>query len=419
MITTAIIAEFNPLHKGHEYIIKEARKQTNADCIVIVMSGNFTQRGSIAIAPKHVRANAALLCDADLVIELPFAYATNSAELFALGAVCALNSLKSVDYLVFGSESGDITSLTDAARILATESEEFKSILNEKLSSGLTFPAAREEAFISIGGDKDIFTPNNILAIEYIKAIIQTNSSIKPVTIKRLGSGYNEISYTPSDTDNSFISATAFRKLMQQSERVPDNVLPVSVTALLSSHLNTCFPIFDDDMMPLINYSLLANQYYLADYADFPKSVANRYINLKENGYDIFTDSFEELILMLKTKDMTASRISRALIHMLCGFSSVNQKRAIEIAKDNGTLPYIRVLGFSLKGQEYLGTIKKTVDTCLINSLGKAKNDLDEDGQELIEFDIASSEIYASIIYNKFGFRYTDEYRLMPILPAK
>ena len=419
MITTAIIAEFNPLHKGHEYIIREARKQTNADCIVIVMSGNFTQRGSIAIAPKHVRANAALLCGADLVIELPFAYATNSAELFALGAVCALNSLKSVDYLVFGSESGDITSLTDAARILATESEEFKSILNEKLSSGLTFPAARAEAFISIGGDKDIFTPNNILAIEYIKSIIQTNSSIKPVTIKRLGSGYNDISYVQSDETDNFISASAFRKLMQETKKLPDNVLPAPVASLLTSQFNSCFPIFDDDMMPLINYSLLANQYYLADYADFPKSVANRYINLKESGYNIFTDSFEELVLMLKTKDITASRISRALIHMLCGFSSVNQKRAIEIAKDNGALPYIRILGFSLKGQEYLGTIKKTIDACLINSLGKAKNDLDEDGQELIEFDIASSEIYAGIMYNKFGFRYTDEYRLMPILPSK
>lgn len=171
MITTAIIAEFNPLHSGHEYIIKEARRITCADCIVVVLSGGFTQRGDIAIAPKHARAAAAIACGADIVFELPFVYATSSAEFFASGAIALLNSLKKIDFLVFGTESSDISALSAAAELLIKEPPEFKAVLNSCLTSGMSFPAALGQAYSACSGTNAIFTPNNTLAIEYIKAI--------------------------------------------------------------------------------------------------------------------------------------------------------------------------------------------------------------------------------------------------------
>ena len=208
MSTTAIIAEFNPLHSGHQYIIEQARSLTNADCVVVVLSGSFTQRGDIAIAPKYVRAQAAIACGADVVIELPFAYATASAEFFASGAVTLLDSLGSIDYLVFGAECDDIAMLSTAADILLEEPPAFKQTLTSCLSSGMSFPAARARAFIDCGGTDGIFTPNNTLGIEYIKALKRLSSHMVPVAVSRMGSGYNDTEYSAV---KGFISASAFR----------------------------------------------------------------------------------------------------------------------------------------------------------------------------------------------------------------
>lgn len=414
MITTAIIAEFNPLHSGHEYIIQQARSLTNADCIVVVLSGSFTQRGDIAIAPKLVRAQAAVACGADVVIELPFAYATASAEFFASGAVTLLNSLGSIDYLVFGAECDDITLLRTAADILLEEPPAFKQTLSSCLSAGMSFPAARERAFIDCGGADGIFTPNNTLGIEYIKALKRLSSRITPVAVSRIGSGYNDTEYS---AEKGFISASAFRAAVADIESDDrlysflEATLPQPSCDALMSEYNKCFPIFNDDMSALVRYALLTNRSRLESSCDFTPALANRVQRLLDKeGNAAFSGTYEDFILRLKTRDITAARIKRAMLHLLTGFTTDDGRLSTNYLR-SGRLPYARLLALSPSGQRYIAAIKKGCDMVLINSLGKSMPLLDENARSLIHFDILASDIYASVAADKFHHTMPDEYR--------
>lgn len=414
MKTAAIIAEFNPLHNGHKYIIDKARRLTGADCIVIVMSGNFTQRGDIAIAPKAVRAAAAIACGADAVFELPFAYSTSSAEHFASASVALLNSLGGIDYLVFGAENDNIDILSAAAELLLKESDEFKKKLNEYLSRGASFPLAREYAFVSEGGSPYIFTPNNILAIEYIKALIKFCSPITPVAVKRLGLGYNDSAYSP---DKGYISATAFRNEVSSHnslsavEAFLKSTLPEGSSNRLLESYGQCFPVCNDDMYNYLRYALIQSRDKLIDYADFSPALANRINNLLEKKGNIaFEGNYEDFILKLKTKNITASRIKRALLHLLTRLSDTDMATFLGLVR-NGKLPYARLLAVSENGQHFLNHIRKDSNTCIINSLGKSISVLSDEGKQLIRYDILSSDIYASIVSGKFHYQLKDEYR--------
>lgn len=436
MTTAAIIAEFNPLHSGHEYIINEARRLTGADCIVIVLSGSFTQRGDIAIAPKRVRAAAAVACGADIVFELPFAYATSSAEFFAMGAAALLEALGGIDYLVFGAENADISMLSFSADILLDEPDIFKQTLNSCLKKGMSFPAARERAFISCGGPANIFTPNNTLAIEYIKALKNLSSSIHPVAVSRCGLGYNEEDYS---SGSGFISASAFRSRVAGlssddalnsflSETLPS----ASANLLMSSH-KASFPIYNDDMLLLLRYAIITHRTALNNYADFTDALANRVNRLLDReGCALFSGSYEDFILRLKTRDMTASRIKRAMLHLLTGYTNEAQRDAVKLlraetlsaterssgelhkrlsGKLSGKFPYARLLALSSSGQGYLSSIKKGCDATIINSLGRSMPELSESGRRLIQFDILSSDIYSAVVSAKFHHELADEYR--------
>lgn len=414
MKTAAIIAEFNPLHKGHKYIIDEARRITGADCIVIVMSGNFTQRGDIAIAPKAIRAASAIACGADIVFELPFAYSTASAEYFASGSVALLNSLGGIDYLVFGAEDDNIDKLAAAAELLLDESENFKKKLVEYMARGASFPLAREYAFISEGGDPGIFTPNNILAIEYIKALLRFCSPITPVAVRRRGLGYNDSTYSP---DKGYISASAFRSTLSALSNIHDiegflkRTLPEGSSEELIKACGQCFPVCNDDMYGYIRYALIQNRNRLTDYADFTPSLANRINNLLEKGGNkVYEGSYEDFILRIKTKEITASRIKRAMLHLLAGLSSGDMGSALELIK-NGHIPYARLLAISAKGQLFLNQVRKGINTCIINSPGKSISSLSDEGKRLIHYDILSSDIYAAIVSGKFHYMIKDEYR--------
>ena len=201
MKITGIIAEYNPFHNGHLYQIKKARELTGADYIIVVMSGNLTQRGTPALIDKYSRAQMALSGGADLVIELPACYATASAEYFAMGAISILNQLGCVDSICFGSENGNIAMLTKIANALVSESEDFVQALKNNLKNGDTYPVARNAALAeTISGitsyDTILGFPNNILGIEYIKALIRQNSSIKPYTNLRIGADYHSSFHT-------------------------------------------------------------------------------------------------------------------------------------------------------------------------------------------------------------------------------
>ncbi len=422
MITTAIIAEFNPLHSGHDHIIKEARSMTGADCMVIILSGSFTQRGDIAIAPKHARAAAALACGADVVIELPFAYATSSAEFFASGAVSILNSLNSIDYLVFGAENNELSLLDNAAGILLNEPPIFRQTLNACISSGMSFPAAREQAFISCGGTRGIFTPNNTLAIEYIKSLKKTTSAIKPLPIIRTGCGYNDRKY---NAEKGFISATAFRYNLESimngdaaGTDIDFNVnsfleasLPQKSADTLMSIYSKTFPVFNDDMFTLIRYAILMNRSHLEDFCDFTPALSNRIQRLLEKeGTSLFSGSYEDFILHIKTKEMTAARIKRAMLHLLTGYTNEAFRTAADYLH-KGCSPYVRILALSPSGQNFIGAVKKGCDTILINSLGKSMPLLDKNAQSIIHYDILASDIYSSVVAGKFGYTMPDEYR--------
>jgi len=220
MKVLGIVVEYNPFHNGHLYHLQASRASCRADCVVGVMSGNFTQRGEPAIINKWARTEMALLNGVDLVIELPCAYAMASAEYFAFGAVKLLDSLGAVDTLCFGSESGNIQKLAEVASILADEPILYKQALKTSLASGKSFPAARQEALSNylnslLGRDylsDAITSPNNILGIEYLKALIKLNSKIVPISIERKGSGYHSL-----ELSGEICSATAIRKTLAEN----------------------------------------------------------------------------------------------------------------------------------------------------------------------------------------------------------
>ncbi|MEG0377612.1 MAG: nucleotidyltransferase family protein, partial [Eubacterium sp.] len=223
MLIQAIICEYNPFHNGHAYQIKAGKTDTGSTHTLALMSGSIVQRGSFALSDKWLRAQTALLSGADLVCELPYAYAAQSAEYFAGGAIKILNALNCCDFLSFGSESGNLDSLRKIAGILAHEPPDFQKVLKDALNTGVSFPKARTIAFEALYGEhfsSYLREPNNILGIEYLKALLRTNSPITPVTIKRQGSGYHEQAIKTTTA-----SASAIRKQIKAGLAAPEQAL--------------------------------------------------------------------------------------------------------------------------------------------------------------------------------------------------
>lgn len=259
MKIAAIVAEYNPFHNGHLYQIQKAKQITDADYMIVVMSGNFTQRGTPALIDKYSRAKMALMGGADLVLELPVCYATGSAEYFASGAIALLNQLGCVDSICFGSECGDIVPLKKIAGARAHESDEYQKLLKTHLKCGCTYPVARNTALAEtldgfIPFDMILGYPNNILGIEYIKAIIRQNSTIEPFTNLRIGSDYH--SYRLADTFSSAIS-------IRQSLATQDNLemvrpqLPGAVYDIMKEDFHKTFPVFASDFSSMLNFKLI------------------------------------------------------------------------------------------------------------------------------------------------------------------
>lgn len=219
----AIICEFNPFHNGHAYLIEQAKKFSGADAVLCIMSGNFTQRGDMCILDKYVRARHAVLSGADCVIQLPSPFAVAPAEIFAKGAIKILSSIPDVSALVFGCESGNAESFKNAAKLLNEEPETFKTVLNEKLTLGESYIKSYAAAFEACGGDKNsVSNPNNVLGLEYAKAILKAKADIEILPVKRIGADYND-----SELKDNYSSASAIRKNLDCSEirkNIPDFV---------------------------------------------------------------------------------------------------------------------------------------------------------------------------------------------------
>ena len=342
MDTVGIICEYNPFHNGHLYHINKIKELFPNSNIVLVMSGNYTQRGDVSIINKWDKTEIALKNNIDLVIELPFKFTCQSADLFAFGAVNILNYLK-VDYLVFGSESNDIEMLKKIAEIQLTK--EYDLMVKELSKSGLNYATCLSKALESFGY-KNIKKPNDILAISYIRELKKINSNIKPITIKR------DNDYNSKELTDDLTSATSIRENIKNTDikkYVPDNVYPYLKNKLY----------FIEDYFPLLKYKILSED-NLDRYVGVDEGIDNK---IKKVIYE--SNSYDELIKNIKSKRYTYSKIKRILLSILVGFNKDSFDTNIN---------YIRVLGFNKKGRSYLNKIKKDIDIPIYTNYKKEMN---------------------------------------------
>ncbi len=393
MNVTAIICEYNPLHRGHLYHIETARKETNADFIIAIMSGNFVQRGTPAIMDKYARAEAALKSGVDLVLELPAMYATASAEYFALGGVSLANTLNCVTHLSFGSECGNADQLMEAARLLTNEPEEMKLPLKEALKEGLSYPAARTYA-VKVSHPElaaVLEEPNNILGVEYCKSLLKLKSNIKPHTLKRQGQDYHS-----KETSDGFASATGIRKLLGNSDAdtVLQSQLAPAAYELLKDKLDKK-PLTEDDFSMLLRYKLITEtKAHLTEYFGVTKELSNR-IYRHLNDFESFS-SFAEL---LKTKNITRTAINRALLHILLDIKNED----VQAVTKRGCVDYIRVLGFRKEAAGLMKEFSDIPEIPLITNLSAAP--------VLCEIDIRADQIYQMGVSEKYKTPYKNEYQ--------
>ncbi len=399
MKTVGIIAEYNPLHNGHRYQLEQARSLTGADFVIAVMSGDFVQRGEPAVYDKYTRTRMALNAGADLVLELPSCFAAGSAEDFASCGVALLDRIGVVDFLCFGSECGQTAPLIQTAGILAQEPPSYQEILREELARGLTFPQARSEALLSIlssGPDPEtdwkalLSSPNNILGIEYIKALFRQNSSITPVTIQRSGSGYHD---TSLESESVFASASAIRRALSSGDQTH------AVRTQMPYPADDQIPVFADDLSAMLNYQLL-NLYQkgidLTEFSDVSRELADR---LMKQVLDF--QSFSGRIQALKTRQYTYTRISRALLHIFLEIRGQD----MNLFRESGYASYARILGFRKTALPLLSAIKANSRIPLISKVANADKILECDQAALLAFqyDLHASHVYQMIRYQKCG----------------
>ncbi len=396
MKTAGIIAEYNPFHAGHKYQIDYLKEKKGADYVISVMSGDYVQRGAPALLPKHIRTRMALDAGADLVLELPAALSTASAEAFAGGGTALLDGIGVTDMLCFGSEDGRLSVFMEVSRILAEEPEAFRTEMHKGLKNGLSFPAARQRALSeylresgsSISGtsiEYFLSRPNNILGLEYCKALMRMNSSIKPVTIKRIGAGYHDTEIT----DEVFPSASGIRNAVRNGELPPD----------LNPHLTDSVSrgafVLEEDFDLLLQYCLLTETLEsLKQYADVSEDLARRIMNCR-NRYT----GFLPFALLLKTRELTLTRIQRALLHIV-----------LHIREIPDHAPYARVLGFRESASPLLREIKKRSRLPLITKPADAPSRISGNALDLFEETARASNIYEGILCHKTRKPFLHEY---------
>jgi len=401
IIITGIITEYNPFHKGHEYHLKKARLDTNADGIVCVMSGNFMQRGIPALVDKWKRTEMAIQNGVDLVLELPLVYALSSAEHFAFGGVSLLNSLGIIDYLYFGSEEGNIDILENIAETLVSEPYEYKNNLKNNLKLGLPFHQSRANALNYYLNSNDVLdvlnNSNNILGIEYVKALKVLNSSIIPRTLKREGASYND-----NNLNTYFSSATSIRKHLREHSlnELSSALTKASYDILYNLSSSNYKFTFEDDMFKYIKYKLFTNENSLLQLPDISEGLENKILKEILNA-----DSLDELILNSKSKRYTYTRINRILAQ---SFLNLEAFDLLNLAKTPA--PYARVLGFNSIGRDILKNMKSKSNIDIITKV--PRNNLSDH----MKIDILGTKAY-SLLNSKVNPM--DDYLKSPIRHMK
>ena len=352
-----IIAEFNPLHNGHLYLINKIKDKYENASIILVLSGNYTQRGIPSIIDKWKKTELSLKLGIDLVVELPFPFSTQSADYFAYGATTLLNYLK-VDKLIFGSESNDIKVLEKV--VDAQKDDKFNTLVKLYCKSGYNYPTALSLSLEESTNEK-ITTPNDLLGISYIKAIKENNYSIEVETIKRTNDYHEE------KLEKDISSATSIRKALKEGIDISNQVPKIELDYLNELH-------YIDDYFNIIKYKIITEE-DLSIYQTVDKEIVKK---LKKEILN--SNNIDEFIKRIKTKRYTYNKISRMLLHILTNFTK-------EKAKEFNKISYIRVLGINNTGRNILNSIKKDIEIPIISKITKEKD-------PMLEYELEVDKIY-------------------------
>ena len=359
MKVIGIIAEYNPFHNGHLYQINKIKEIYPESIIIGVVSSSFTQRGDISILNKWDKTKIALDNGLDLVIELPFVYATQSSDIFAKGALSILNKLK-IDTLVFGTETDNITKLKEIANI-QINNKDYDNLVKKYLDTGLNYPTALNKALEDLSNYK-VNTPNDLLALSYIKEIIKNNYNIEVMNIKRT------TSYHGKEIKNNITSASNIRKLYLNGKNIL-KLIPYNEDILYKVEINNLFNY--------LKYKILMEESNINKYQTVDEGIENRILKGIKNS-----NNYEELIQNIKTKRYTYNKISRMFLHILTNFT----KEEASIIN----IDYIRLLGFSLKGKKYLNKIKKELEVPIITKYNK-------DISKVLDIELRVTKLYSLI----------------------
>ncbi len=423
MSVLAVIAEFHPYHNGHSYLLEKAKSITHADYALSIMSGNFLQRGSIALWNKYDRAAMAVSGGFDLILELPAVYATGSAGDFAMGAVSILDKLHCVDFLAFGVETQDMELFDQVSDTLIEEPAAYQTVLKQALSDGNCFPSARQHALAFVCGKEAsalLKEPNNTLALSYICALKKLKSPIKPVLIKRISSGYHDTelqtainSTTAINSATAISSATAIRAFLEQG--VPAGELAAQVPAGTLSYIDTPDHSFLNDALltPFVQSCLLQKE-RLSDICDLSPHLYEKLLKLPADS------SYNEVLHALKSKDMTLSRIARALIHMLLGYKEQQRRLFIE----NGYAFYANILALRKHSSalvklchtnsEILVITKKADFASLLASYPLVHT---QAANTMWQLDQTAASLYNAVYYNHYNKRLPNDFTVsLPVL---
>lgn len=374
-----LIAEYNPYHLGHRYQIKQIKEMYPESIIIAIISTHFTQRGDISIINKWDKTKIALEEGIDLVIELPTLYATQSADIFAYGAISILNKFK-IDTLVFGSESNDTASLTKLANI-QINNPEYDLLVKKYLDTGINYPTAMSKALKDIA-KTTIDKPNDLLALSYIKQIIKNNYQITPISIKRTNN------YHDKEIKSNIINATLIRELILKKEDITPYIPKITNNYIYKDiSLNNAYPY--------LIYNIITNKDNLKLYMDDLEGLEGRIIKNINNS-----NNWNELVMNIKTKRYTYNKINRILLHILLNIKKENNNKDI----------YLRVLGFNQHGRNYLNKIKKNLDMELITSYKPNKS-------KILDLEFQCTYIYSLIV--KDSSLIEKEYKNKPIIINK
>ena len=396
MKVLGIIAEYNPMHTGHIYHINEAKKITNSDYVIAIMSGSFTEQGNIAMLDKFTRAKEAINSGVDLVIELPTIYAVSDGGSFANKAIQILNDLNIVDSICFGAETDNISKLNNIANTIVVNEEKIWDDIKENLKKGISFANARNEALKIFLKDDEINlvnTPNNILGIEYIKSITTLNSNITPYCIKRESNDFNDNIIT-----QEYTSSTSIRKYLEDGKDI-QNISEYISKNTLNSILNSKV-LFNKDIFEILKYKIITM---------FNEKLRNIYgitegLENKIQSEIIDSYTYEDFIFKLKSKRYELSKIKRMLIHILLDTT----KEDFENLKDSNS-NYAHVLAFNHDKKEILSYISKNSKIPILTSINdNTLAKLTQKQRKLIDYDLKASNIYSILNKTKLNQDYTN-----------